>query len=60
MKVKKRKIEDKKMKRILKKFNFKYDDQLLENVESKMDETGLSPKDYDDLNYLYIKFMKLY
>ena len=60
MKVKKRKIEDKKMKRILKKFNFKYDDQLLENVESKIDETGLSPKDYDDLNYLYINFMKLY
>ena len=48
------------MRRILKKFDFKYDEELLSNVESKMDETGLSQKDYDDLNYLYIKFMKLY
>lgn len=54
------KIEDKKMRRILKKFDFKYDEELLSNVESKMDEIGLSQKDYDDLNYLYIKFMKLY
>ena len=56
----KRKIKDKKMRRILKKFDFKYDEELLSNIESKMDETGLSQKDYDDLDYLYIKFMKLY
>ena len=56
----KRKIGDKKMRRILKKFNFKYDEDLKSNVENKMDETGLSQEDYDDLNYLYIKFMKLY
>jgi len=56
----KRKIKDKKMRRILKKFDFKYDEELLSNVESKMDEKDLSQKDYDDLNYLYIKFMKLY
>ena len=56
----KRKIGDKKMRRILKKFNFKYDEDLKSNVENKMDETGLSREDYDDLNYLYIKFMKLY
>jgi len=48
------------MRRILKKFDFKYDEELLSNVESKMDEKDLSQKDYDDLNYLYIKFMKLY
>ena len=56
----KRKIGDKKMRRILKKFNFKYDEDLKSNVENKMDETGLSQEDHDDLNYLYIKFMKLY
>ena len=59
-KEKKRKFEDKEMKRILKKFNFKYDEELFYNIESKMDETGLSQEDYDDLNYLYIKFMKIY
>ena len=59
-KEKKRKLEDKEMKRILKKFNFKYDEELFYNIESKMDETGLSQEDYDDLNYLYIKFMKIY
>lgn len=58
--VKKRKIEDKEIRRILKKFDFKYDEDLLSNVENKMDETGLSQDDLDDLNYLYIKFMKLY
>ena len=56
----KSKIEDKKMRRILKKFNFKYDEELRYNVESKMDEKDLSQEDYDDLNYLYIKFTKLY
>ena len=55
-----RKIEDKETRRILIKFDFKYDEELLSNIESKMDETGLSQDDYDDLNYLYIKFMKLY
>ena len=59
-KEKKRKFEDKEMKRILKKFNFKYDEELFYNIESKMDEKGLSQEDYDDLNYLYIKFMKIY
>ena len=53
-------IEDKRMRKILKKFKFKYDEELLSNVESKMDEKGLSQKDYDDLNYIYIKYMKLY
>ena len=46
-------IEDKRMRKILKKFKFKYNEELLSNVESKMDEKGLSQKDYDDLNYIY-------
>ena len=58
--IKRRKIEDEEMRRILIKFDFKYDEELLPNIESKMDETGLSQDDIDDLNYLYIKFMKLY
>ena len=58
--IKRRKIEDEEIRRILIKFDFKYDEELLKNIESKMDETGLSQDDIDDLNYLYIKFMKLY
>ena len=56
----KRKVKDKEMRRILKKFDFKYDEELLYNVESKMDEAGLPQKDYDDLNYLYIQLTKLH
>jgi hypothetical protein len=58
--IKRRKIEDEEIRRILIKFDFKYDEELLPNIESKMDETGLSQDDIDDLNYLYVKFMKLY
>ena len=58
--IKRRKIEDEEIRRILIKFDFKYDEELLKNIESKMDETGLSQDDIDDLNYLYVKFMKLY
>jgi len=53
-------IEKKKMKRILKKFNFKYDEELSINVEKKLSEKDLSEDDYKDLNYLYLKFSKYY
>ena len=49
----KRKIGDKKMRRILKKFNFKYDEDLKSNVENKMDETGLSREDYERIEEIY-------
>ena len=53
-------IEKKKMKRILKKFNFKNDEELLINVEKKLSEKDLSEDDYKDLNYLYLKLIKFY
>jgi hypothetical protein len=56
----KEKIEKKKIQRILKKFNFKYDEELPFNVEKKLGEKDLSQEDYKDLNYLYLKFVKLY
>ena len=54
------KKEKKKIQRILKKFNFKYDEELPFNVEKKLGEIDLSQEDYNDLNYLYLKFVKLY
>lgn len=48
------------MKRILRKFKFKYDEDLQFNVEKKMEEPNLTLEDYGDLDYLYKKFMKLY
>ena len=54
------KLTDENMKRILKKFKFKYDEELFYNVEKKMDEPNLSSEDIDDLNYLYAKFMKIH
>ena len=48
------------MKRILKKFNFKNDEELFINVEKKLSEKDLSEDDYKDLNYLYLKLVKFY
>ena len=53
-------IEDEKMKKILQKYELKYDEELLSNVEKKFKEPGLTQKDYENLNYVYIKFMRLY
>lgn len=53
-------LKDEKMKRILRKFKFKYDEDLQFNVEKKMEEPNLTLEDYGDLDYLYKKFMKLY
>ena len=52
--------EDKRYKMILKKFNFKNDEELSFNVEQKLKETDLSQEDYDDLYYLHFKFLKKY
>ena len=53
-------IEDEKMKKILQKYELKYDEELLSNVEKKFKEPGLTQKDYENLNYVYIKFMRKY
>ena len=53
-------IEDEKMMKILKKYKLKYDEELLSNIEKKFKEPGLTQKDYENLNYVYIKFMRLY
>ena len=45
---------------ILKKFKFKNDEELSFNVEQKLKETVLSQEDYNDLYYLYFKFLKKY
>ena len=52
------KIEDmeKKEKRIIRKFRFKNDDNLIQQIENKLDERNLSMEDIDDLNFLYSKF----
>ena len=53
-------IGDEKMMKILKKYKLKYDEELLSNIEKKFKEPGLTQKDYENLNYVYIKFMRLY
>jgi hypothetical protein len=53
-------LKDEKMKRILRKFKFKYDEDLQFNVEKKMKEPNLTLEDYGDLDYLYKKFMIIY
>ena len=53
-------LKDEKMKRILRKFKFKYDEDLQFNVEKKMKEHNLTLEDYGDLDYLYKKFMIIY
>ena len=57
---KKKNKSEKKMERIIKKFHFKNDEELPINIEKKLKETNLSQKDYKDLNYLYLKFIKLF
>ena len=52
--------EDPKYMMILKKFKFKNDEELSFNVEQKLKETGLSQEDYNDLYFLYFKFLKKY
>ena len=59
-KEKKKNKSEKKMERIIKKFHFKNDEELPINIEKKLKETNLSQKDYKDLNYLYLKFIKLF
>ena len=48
------------LKRILKKFNLKNDEELLFNIEKIMNQTDLSEEDQKDLDYLYLKLSIIY
>ena len=48
------------LKRILKKFNLKNDEELLFNIEKIMNQTDLSEEDQKDLDYLYLKLSRIY
>ena len=52
--------ENKRIKRILKRLNIKRDDNLPYNIERKLTESGLTQQDYYDLNYILMKYIKLY
>ncbi len=48
------------LKRVLKKFNLKNDEELSFNIEKIMNQEGLPEEDRKDLNYLYLQFLEIY
>ena len=48
------------LKRVLKKFNLKNDEELSFNIEKIMKQEGLPEEDQKDLNYLHLQFLEIY
>ena len=53
-------LQIKRDKKIFKRLGLKNDDNLVENIINKFNEKNLSDQDFDDLNYLYSKFLVIY
>lgn len=50
-------IKDIRMKKIIKKFKLKFNDKLRFEVEKKLKEKGISDEDYEELYYIYKKYL---
>jgi len=50
-------IKDIKMKKIIKKFKLKFNDELQFEVEKKLNEKGISDEDYEELYYIYKQYL---
>ena len=50
-------IKDIRMKKIIKKFKLKFNDELRFEVEKKLKEKGISDEDYEELYYIYKKYL---
>lgn len=50
-------IKDIRMKKIIKKFKLKFNDELRFEVEKKLKEKGISVEDYKELYYIYKKYL---
>ena len=53
-------LQIKRDKKIIRRLGLKNDDNLVENIINKFNEKNLSDQDFDDLNYLYSKFLVIY
>ena len=53
-------IKDERLKRILKKFNLKNDDQLPYKIEELMKRPDLTQEDINDFSIIYFNYIKSY